>query len=64
MNEFSSSFWDYYISIVTIVSILACGALLVGQSRRKVAGGTRDAFAEQQVNIGDLPNVRVDTTPM
>jgi len=30
----------------------------------KVAGGTRDALAEQQVNIGDLPNVRVDTTPM
>jgi len=31
---------------------------------RNVAGGTRDQIAEQQVNIGDLPNVRVDITPM
>lgn len=29
-----------------------------------VAGGTRDTVAEKQVNIGDLPNVRVDITPM
>ncbi len=29
-----------------------------------VAGGNRDQRVEQQVNIGDLPNVRVDITPM
>jgi hypothetical protein len=29
-----------------------------------VTGGTQDQIAEQQVNIGDLPNVRVDITPM
>ena len=40
MNQFTSSFWSYYISIVTIVSIIACGVLLVAQSRRRVAGGT------------------------
>jgi cytochrome c oxidase cbb3-type subunit 3 len=42
MSEFTSSFWDYYISIITVVSILACGMLLVGQSKRKVAGGTTE----------------------
>jgi cytochrome c oxidase cbb3-type subunit 3 len=39
MNEFTSSFWDLYITIVTLVSIVACGVLLVAQSRRRVAGG-------------------------
>ena len=39
MNEFTSSFWDLYISIITVVSILACGVLLVAQGRRRVAGG-------------------------
>jgi cytochrome c oxidase cbb3-type subunit 3 len=39
MNEFTSSFWDLYISIITLASILACGVLLVAQSRRRVAGG-------------------------
>jgi len=39
MNEFTSGFWDLYISIITLVSILACGVLLVAQSRRRVAGG-------------------------
>jgi len=42
MNQFTSSFWSYYISVVTIVSILACGVLLVAQSKRRVAGGTKD----------------------
>jgi len=39
MSEFTSGFWDLYISIITLVSILACGVLLVAQSRRRVAGG-------------------------
>lgn len=40
MNEFTSDFWSLYISIVTIVSILACGVLLLAQNKRRVAGGT------------------------
>jgi cytochrome c oxidase cbb3-type subunit 3 len=42
MNQFTSSFWSYYIAIITIVSILACGVLLVAQSKRRVAGGTTE----------------------
>lgn len=38
MNEFTSGFWDFYISAITLVSILACGVLLVAQSKRRVAG--------------------------
>lgn len=29
-----------------------------------VQGGTTGSVAEQQINIGDIPNVRVDITPM
>jgi cytochrome c oxidase cbb3-type subunit III len=39
MSQFTSSFWDLYISIITIVSIVGCGVLLVAQSKRRVAGG-------------------------
>lgn len=39
MSQFTSSFWDFYISVITIVSIVACGVLLVAQSKRRVAGG-------------------------
>jgi cytochrome c oxidase cbb3-type subunit 3 len=39
MNEFTSSFWDVYITVITLVSIVACGVLLVAQSKRRVAGG-------------------------
>ena len=43
MSEFTSSFWDYYIAIVTVVSILACGVLLVMQSKRRVSAGTAES---------------------
>ena len=39
MSQFTSSFWDLYISIITLVSIIGCGVLLVAQSKRRVAGG-------------------------
>jgi len=42
MSEFTSRFWDLYIGIITIVSILACGVLLVAQSKRRVSGGTAE----------------------
>jgi cytochrome c oxidase cbb3-type subunit 3 len=37
MSDFTSGFWDYYIGVLTVVSMLACGVLLKMQSRRKVA---------------------------
>ena len=42
MSEFTSGFWDLYISIITIASILACAVLLVAQSKRRVAGGSTE----------------------
>jgi cytochrome c oxidase cbb3-type subunit 3 len=38
MSQFSSSFWDIYISVITIVSVIACGIFLKMQSSRKVSG--------------------------
>jgi cytochrome c oxidase cbb3-type subunit 3 len=38
VSQFTSGFWDVYIAIATIASILACGVLLVMQSKRRVPG--------------------------
>ncbi len=38
MSQFTSSFWDFYIAVIVIVSIVACGVFLRMQSVRKVAG--------------------------
>ena len=42
MSQFSSSFWDFYISIIVVVSVIACGVFLKMQSVRKVAGGSTE----------------------
>jgi cytochrome c oxidase cbb3-type subunit 3 len=41
MSQFSSSFWDVYISVITLVSVIACGVFLKMQSVRRVAGGAK-----------------------
>jgi cytochrome c oxidase cbb3-type subunit 3 len=38
MSQFTSGFWDVYIALVTLVSILACGVLLWMQSTHKASG--------------------------
>ena len=38
MSDFTSGFWGIYISIITVVSIIACGVLLKAMSTRKVQG--------------------------
>jgi cytochrome c oxidase cbb3-type subunit 3 len=38
MSDFTSGFWGVYISIITVVSIIACGVLLQVMSTRKVSG--------------------------
>jgi len=38
MSQFSSGFWDLYIGILTVVSILACAVLLWQQSVQKASG--------------------------
>lgn len=42
MSQFTSNFWDVYITVITIVSIVACGVLLLAQSKRRVSGGTTE----------------------
>jgi cytochrome c oxidase cbb3-type subunit 3 len=37
MSQFSSGFWDLYISVISVVSIVACAVFLWSQSGRKVA---------------------------
>ena len=36
MSEFASGFWDVYIAVVTVISIVACAVFLKSQSVRKV----------------------------
>jgi cytochrome c oxidase cbb3-type subunit III len=42
MSDFSSGFWEFYIGIITLVSILACAVLLKSMSTRRVPGGTTE----------------------
>lgn len=39
MSQFTNSFWDFYIGLITVVSIIACAVLLKAQSVRKYAPG-------------------------
>src|SRR6478672_5010716 len=38
MSDFNSNFWNLYVTIGTLVSIVACAVLLVALSKKKVAG--------------------------
>ncbi len=38
MSQFTSGFWDLYIGIITVVSILACAVLLWQQSTQRTSG--------------------------
>ncbi|HZM33130.1 MAG TPA: cytochrome-c oxidase, cbb3-type subunit III [Burkholderiales bacterium] len=38
MSQFDSGFWDVYISIISVVSIVACAIFLKSQSKRRVPG--------------------------
>src|SRR5688500_18900427 len=38
MSDFESGFWDVYIALITVVSIVACAVLLKSQSIRKPRG--------------------------
>jgi cytochrome c oxidase cbb3-type subunit 3 len=39
MSQFTSGFWDVYIAVITIVSIVACGVFLKMQSVRRLEAG-------------------------
>jgi cytochrome c oxidase cbb3-type subunit 3 len=57
MNEFTSGFWDLYISIITLVSIAACGVLLVAQSKRRVSGSQAETTGHTwDEDLGEFNN--------
>ena len=38
MSQFTSQFWDVYVAILSVVSIVACALFLKSQSVRKAPG--------------------------
>src|ERR1041385_5866760 len=38
MNQFTSGFWDLYIAVITVVSVVACAVFLWSQGAQKVSG--------------------------
>jgi cytochrome c oxidase cbb3-type subunit III len=61
MNEFASHFtsvfWDFYIAVITLVSIIACAVLLKMQSVRKVSGTTSETTGHVwDENLGEYNN--------
>ncbi len=40
MSQFASAFWDVYITVITLVSVVACAVFLKVQSVRRVDSGT------------------------
>ncbi len=46
MSDFSTLFWDYYVAVLTVISVIGCGVLLKIQSThrvKRVAGSERSA---------------------
>jgi cytochrome c oxidase cbb3-type subunit III len=39
VSEFTDGFWDLYIALITVLSIVACGALLWSQNVPRASGG-------------------------
>jgi cytochrome c oxidase cbb3-type subunit 3 len=57
MSQFTSSFWDYYIGVISLVSIVACGLFLVAQSKRRVAGGQAETTGHRwDEDLGEYNN--------
>lgn len=57
MSQFSSSFWDWYIGVITVLAIIACGVFLKMQSTRRVPGsGTETTGHTWDENLGEYNN--------
>ena len=57
MSQFSSSFWDLYISVITLASVIACGVFLKMQSARKVSGsGSETTGHTWDEDLGEYNN--------
>lgn len=54
MSDFTNDFWSWYVAIITLVSILACGLLLKSQSKGTKPIGDGNAETMNHVWDGDL----------
>jgi cytochrome c oxidase cbb3-type subunit 3 len=55
MSDFYSSFWDYYVAIIVIVSIVGCGLFLFLQTKQTVSvAAGQEASTGNHVWDGDL----------
>jgi cytochrome c oxidase cbb3-type subunit 3 len=54
MSQFTSGFWDVYIGLVSVVSIVACAVLLKMQSVRKPAGSEPESETSGHVWDEDI----------
>ena len=53
MSDFTDSFWDYYVGIITLVSIVACVVLLKSTSTRRIPGGATTGHTWDE-DLGEL----------
>jgi cytochrome c oxidase cbb3-type subunit III len=56
MSDFTSGFWDLYIAIVSVVSIVACAIFLRSQSVRRVPGAVQTTGHTWDEDLGEYNN--------
>jgi cytochrome c oxidase cbb3-type subunit 3 len=56
MSDFSSGFWEWYVGIITVASILACALLLHSMSKRRVPGEADTTGHTWDEDLGEYNN--------
>jgi cytochrome c oxidase cbb3-type subunit 3 len=56
MSHFTSGFWDIYIGVISVVSIVACGVFLKKQSVRRVSAGEPETTHTWDENLTEYHN--------
>jgi cytochrome c oxidase cbb3-type subunit 3 len=56
MSEFASGFWDLYIALVTVLSIVACAVFLKSQSVRKAPGSAETTGHKWDDDLAEYNN--------
>jgi cytochrome c oxidase cbb3-type subunit III len=56
MSQFTSSFWDFYIAVISLVSIVACAVFLKSQSIRRVEGAAPTTGHTWDEDLGEYNN--------
>ena len=56
MSEFSDGFWDLYIALLTVISIVACAVFLKSQSVRKAPGSAETTGHQWDGDLAEYNN--------